>query len=414
MTTRRTKRYQQALTVGLGLTLFATACGSGAREQAASIEEMDPITMKVPQTSTGSPTDMNVMMYKPFEAEVSEGTDGKIDFETYFNSTLIPVAEHLTAIASGVADMGMAVLSYTPEELPIGNWLVQAGSLQETSYPTGPMQGTWGMVDTHMGSEALAEEWDENGVKFFNAWSPSAGYDLLCADPVKDAADVKGRRVTSPGPLWTAELEALGMVPADVAFAERYEALQRGVVDCTVSVPQTWIEYNFWDVAKYVVPGILSPGLVQAVVMDKDLWESLPLEAQQVMHDAAWTLTMENLKLTASETYNRFATEGPDKHGVVFTDPTSFDAVLSKQQEKVREALLDGAPAGLDDPEALLNLFTDSMADGLAAAVAAGAPPIERTASSVQESWATPVDPAVWDAYGAAFKKNVYDAHRPK
>lgn len=372
------------------------------------------MTLKVPQTSSGSPTDMNVMMYEPFVKEVSEGTAGKIDFEFYWNSTLVPVAEHLSAIASGVADLGMAVLSYTPEELPIGNWLVQAGSLQDPSYPTGPMQGTWGMVDTHMKSDVLAKEWADNGVKLFNAWSPSAGYDLLCADPISDVSDVKGRRVTSPGPLWTAELEALGMVPADVAFAERYEALQRGVVDCTVSVPQTWTEYNFWDVAKYVVPGVLSPGLVQAIVMDADLWESLPLEAQQVMHEAAWTITMENLKLTATETYNRFATEGPDEHGIVFADPSSFDAVLAKQQEATRTKMLENAPAGLEDPQGLLDEFTQAMEEGLAAAEAAGAPPIARDAATVQRSWATPVDAAVWEAFGDALKANVYDAHRPQ
>lgn len=414
MTTTRTRRYQQTLAAGLGLALATSACGAGATEQAASIEEMEEVTIKVPQTSSGSPTDMNVMMYKPFAEQVGEGTDGKIDFEYYFNSTLIPVAEHLTAVASGVADLGMAVLSYTPEELPIGNWLVQAGSLQETSYPTGPMQGTWAMVDTNMKSDELAEEWADNGVKFFNAWSPSAGYDILCAKPISDVSDVKGLRVTSPGPLWTAELKALGMVPSDVAFAERYEALERGVVDCTVSVPQTWTEYNFWDVAKYVVPGVLSPGLVQAVVMNMDLWESLPVEAQQVMHDAAWTLTMENLKLTGSETYNRFATEGPDEHGVVFVDPSSFDAVLADQQASIRADMLDNAPAGLEDPEGLLEEFTSSMANGLDAAVAAGAPPIARDASTVQESWATQIEPGVWEAYGDALKKDVYDVHRPE
>ncbi|MEU2142013.1 TRAP transporter substrate-binding protein DctP [Nocardia rhamnosiphila] len=372
------------------------------------------MTLKVPQTSSGSPTDMNVMMYGQFAKEVSEGTDGKIDFEFYWNSTLVPVAEHLTAIASGVADLGMAVLSYTPEELPIGNWLAQAGSLQNPSYPAGPMQGTWGMVDTHMSNDVLAKEWADKGVKFFNAWSPSAGYDLLCADPISDVSDVRGRRVTSPGPLWTAELKALGMVPTDVAFAERYEALQRGVVDCTVSVPQTWTEYSFWDVAKYVVPGILSPGLIQAIVMDADLWDSLPVEAQQVMHDAAWTITMANLALTATETYNRFATEGPAQHGIVFVDPTSFDNVLARQQETTRTKMLENVPAGLEDPQALLDEFTKSMDEGLAAAEAAGAPPIARDADAVQRSWAEPVDPDVWKAYGEALKTKVYDAHRPR
>lgn len=350
MPTRKPLRARTAV-AGVALTLGTSACSVNDTAQGSatqSMADMDPITITV--SGLTGPDSLNSRQWITMADEMEENSNGKIGFELFWSGSPLSASSAREGISERVADHGPTVVCHFPQELPVANWLVHAGAFQDKSSPSGAMQATSAMVDINLGSEALREEWHKRGAVPINATAPSMGYDLLCTDPIENAVDMQGRR--------SAELEELGMVPVDLQLAERYEALQRGVVDCLTSIPQLWMEGGFWEVAKYVVPSVLSPGLVQVWSMNGDLWESHPEQAQQVLHDAGLTQTIESLKGTA-EAYARFATERIRKHDIQFVDPSSFDTILAPHQQNAINLLADSSPLRVDGV-AMLEVFEDT------------------------------------------------------
>ena len=58
---------------------------------------------------------------------------------------------------------------------------------------------------------------------------------LFCRKPMKDLADLKGRKVRTFGPSLNDLMTAIGATPVSLAYAETYSALERGVVDCGIT-----------------------------------------------------------------------------------------------------------------------------------------------------------------------------------
>src|SRR5690606_31004763 len=55
---------------------------------------------------------------------------------------------------------------------------------------------------------------------------------LACAEPLTTLEDLKGKQIRVGPQAQFGQIEALGATPVAVAFADLYESLQRGIVDC--------------------------------------------------------------------------------------------------------------------------------------------------------------------------------------
>lgn len=58
---------------------------------------------------------------------------------------------------------------------------------------------------------------------------------FFCRKPVKDLADLRGRKIRTFGTSLNDLVTAIGGVPVSIAFAEVYGALERGVADCGIT-----------------------------------------------------------------------------------------------------------------------------------------------------------------------------------
>lgn len=70
--------------------------------------------------------------------------------------------------------------------------------------------------------------------------------------------DLQDRFVRTEGMTWQSQAEALGMTAVHIPGSDEYEAMQRGVLDCSIATMFLLKTLGSWGVASYVVPGVFA------------------------------------------------------------------------------------------------------------------------------------------------------------
>jgi C4-dicarboxylate-binding protein DctP len=83
-----------------------------------------------------------------------------------------------------------------------------------------------------------------------------------------------------------------------VAFAEVYTALERGILGAGVTGGDAGFGQRWYEVADYIT-GPLVSWPANDMVMNKDIWESLPADLQAIVLEEAAKAEMEMLRLGA-------------------------------------------------------------------------------------------------------------------
>ncbi|MBA4489825.1 sialic acid TRAP transporter substrate-binding protein SiaP [Paracoccus sp. S1E-3] len=211
----------------------ATPVYKGAEEFAAKLAELSggELTVKLfPSATLGD-----------FKAMVQQAQAGELDF-----------------VITGYPDM-----SYTIPELKlIGAPYVIADYAQLKEVVAGP----WG--------QEMAGKFEDQGIHVLDVWYYGTRQ-TTANKPINSIEDMKGLRLRTPNvPFLIAYAEAVGAVPAPVAFAEVYLALQTNQVDAQENPLTTIDAQKFYEVQKSVA---MTNHFVasSAVLMAKSTWDSL-------------------------------------------------------------------------------------------------------------------------------------------
>ncbi|MFC0248195.1 C4-dicarboxylate TRAP transporter substrate-binding protein [Citricoccus parietis] len=361
MTTHGQKRPGRRLRAlaGAAVALMAgTLAGCGATPSGTAYSEESPLVLRYADYSSATSSGP----FQAFADQVTEESDGRIDFKQYWGGSLLGTADMPAGIRGGVADLGMFTATYYGSEFPLTEWISSLGSVSSTEYPDGILQANAAQADFAMNSEAVNEQFEDRGIKLLFSSHSITKYDIICTSPVESLADAKGKRVRSGGALWDRELEAAGMIPVNVAITETYEGLQRGVIDCALASPKTVTAYSLWDVAKYYTEIPLSGINAQYAVMNKDQWEALEPEDQQIVWDAGYTWWLEYLKYEGLGLEEKLRTEGVEDEGVTFLQgEEDLVGAIEDQQEKVIDQMPADAPESVEDPEAVIDEYVSTM-----------------------------------------------------
>jgi TRAP-type C4-dicarboxylate transport system substrate-binding protein len=156
-----------------------------------------------------------------------------------------------------------------------------------------PMGYPSGMVATRVANEFAKsvnpKELQDVKVLYVHAHGPGL---LHTKKPVRTLEDLKGMKIRATG-LSAKVVEALGGVPVAMGQGETYEALQKGVVEGTLSPMEVLKGWKQGEVIKYTTE-CFSVGYTSAmfVVMNKAKWNSLPADVKKVIEDLSnsWVL----------------------------------------------------------------------------------------------------------------------------
>lgn len=408
MSRARRNRSIGALTLASAVALVLAGCagddgaGNGSSGE-GTLADLEPIVLKI--SDVNPETASNAIAITEWADYVTEATDGKITFETYFSGTLHSGVEALDALDQGLTDITFFFPGFFPDKLPTAVWATQNfGAYASIGFPQTLLASGPSMQHYYESSEAIEEEFAQyNAVPF--AQNSSNTFDLMCTHPVDSTESMRGVPVNTSGVPWTDEISALGGVNEFIEIPEEFDALQRGVVDCVIQSVSPLMTRGTWEVAHYYNPANFSPALGSGYLIRKDLWESLPLEVQQIMFDGKATY-IEGFTQIAGERYSTFAEEAPGR-GIEFLDPAAFNELLGEFSIERSAAVIESAPASIADPQAEIDLFADEiqrwrsiLEDDL------GIPVVEKTSEGLLDLYLSVRD-VPWAEYEAAIGESL-------
>lgn len=116
--------------------------------------------------------------------------------------------------------------------------------------------------------------------------------------PVRKPEDMEGMKIrVQQSPIYLDTFKLLGVNPVPMAFGEVYQALQQGVIDGQDNAAWVSAMMKFTEVNKYVTE-LGHAFQVALVVMNLDLWNSLPPNHQKILREGAKVGFEKNLEHT--------------------------------------------------------------------------------------------------------------------
>jgi len=296
--------------------------------------------------------------YIEWAKKVAEASNGDLKIKVFTDTTLLPVAAHLSGLRDGIADIAYHAGTYTPSDLPEDNVLAVLGIALED-----PILTTFAVADFYLNDPAMQALWQRQNIVFLGAYA-SVPYNLICRRKVETLADLKGLKLRTPGPIHADWSRSVGATPVNVPSSEIFTGLDKGQIDCAAMGANELKTRSFWDVAKYVNTANLGPyfsGWEWA--MNRKSWNSLNDAQRRVLLDtiADATVTTEIGYITAGQ---EALNEAP-QHKVTISPPSDdIKASLTAFAAQARAAAIKEGRERfkLKDTEGLVARFETTLA----------------------------------------------------
>ncbi len=219
-----------------------------------------------------------------FAEWVREMSSGRMNIEVYGGGELVPALEVFGAVQSGVAEVGSGAGYYWAGKVPAAQF-----------FATVP----FGMNAQQMNAWLLhgggLELWEELYADFNLIPMPGGNTGVQMGGwfnkEINTIDDFRGLKMRMPG-LGGKVLERAGGTPVLLAGGEIYTGLERGVLDATEWIgPFHDYQMGFHQIAKYYyAPGWHEPGTVLEIIFNKERFEELPADLQQILRTATLRL----------------------------------------------------------------------------------------------------------------------------
>ncbi len=222
------------------------------------------------------PVHIHSKVFEAWGKEIEERTGGKVKFTYYHGGTLLKGAKIYDGVLTGIADVGMSVFGYSRGVFPA----IQAIDLP-LAYPSGKVATR---VINDFVKKFKPDELTKAKFLYLHAHGPGL---LHSKKVVRKLEDLKGLKIRSYG--FNAKVaELLGGVPVAMPQPGVYEALQKGVVDASLSPYEVLKGWKQAEVIKCTVESY-SVGYTAGffVVMNMKKWRSLPYDVQAVMEEVS-------------------------------------------------------------------------------------------------------------------------------
>ena len=231
----------------------------------------EPVTLKL--SFFASDTDANyVKVIKPWVDIVNADPSGAVKIEAFPNGALgkNPMVQPQLML-DGVTDIALVNPSLTPGRFLDDQVFELPGLLQNLK------EGVK-LYEELVKANLLRGYSDYYVVGAF--MNPQ--YMVFARRPIKSLADLKGMKVRINGAVIGQTVKELGMVPILMPPNEVVEAMGRGTIDATTTVPAAIVDFGIDRVTShdYLLP--LGAGPL-AVLMNRKKFESLPKPAQDVI-----------------------------------------------------------------------------------------------------------------------------------
>ncbi|MGF7158848.1 TRAP-type C4-dicarboxylate transport system substrate-binding protein [Rhodoligotrophos appendicifer] len=219
---------------------------------------------------------------KPFMDRVTELTNGQVKFEHYPAEQLGKARDILSAVQTGLTDIGYVIPSYVSEKMPLSAVAELPGG-----YPNACAGSAALNALTKEGGLLDQREFAPNKIKVLAAVVlPPYQAAFSGRAPVKTLADVKGLKIRSnPGPM-ELSIKALGGVPVRMTPPEIFDSLSKGTIDGLLLPYASIKSYGLDQDVKTVTQGANFGSVTITYSISDKKWKSLPENVQKAMLQA--------------------------------------------------------------------------------------------------------------------------------
>lgn len=243
---------------------LSMACGTAVLAQAK------PTTLKFANFA-GPTAYLTKGMFEPLIKDIQDDAQGTLKIQLYSGGSLVKAEDTFDAVRRGLVDMGWGVTGYTPGRFKVADIPeipFQARTLREAS------TGVWRLYE-----EGLMDGFDD--VKVFALVSSG----ILTAHGVSEINsldDFKGQRIRAAGPLASASVEALGIIPVGLPVPQTAENLSKKTLSGSLN---DWNAVYTWQVLDFVPYHIDVPMGSSTVflVINKRAYDRLAPEAKAAL-----------------------------------------------------------------------------------------------------------------------------------
>ncbi|MGM7672202.1 TRAP transporter substrate-binding protein DctP [Microbacterium sp. A93] len=291
----------RADTVGSQVEGDSVPWGASAEDYQAALAEMEPVTLTF-QTITPSAASITGPNYLAFAEMVEEYSGGKISLDIAWANSIINNSVGVDAgIADGRIDLAEFWPQYNPTEYPVNNLMTSASVVRQAGIIPGYTSSMAAFDEAALATPELVEEFESQGITPIIAFSADGPAALFCTEPITTLDDLAGKQVRSGSVIHTRQLEALGATPVSLAHGEIYEALQRGMLDCSLSPHVTALGTGMLEVAPFVSHLTTSAfASMPTNLYAGPKFKSLPEAAQQLISEAAIHKSDDSISKTLS------------------------------------------------------------------------------------------------------------------
>ena len=273
------------------LAVALSACGSGGPEEEAHAVIDTGKTYRWKMVTTW-PANFPVFQEAPemFAEKVRLMSNGRLDINVFAGGELVPALQVFDAVSQGAIEMGHGSAYYWAGKAPAAQFF--------STVPFGMEQKG---VEAWLYHGGGLELWNELYEPFNVIALPIGNTGVQMGGwfnkKIETIADLKGLRMRIPG-LGGKVLDRAGGNPILMSGGELYTALERGTIDATEWVgPLHDLRLGLNRAATYYYyPGWHEPGTELELLINKQRWDSLPADLQEIVKQAAaatgaWTFS---------------------------------------------------------------------------------------------------------------------------
>lgn len=208
----------------------------------------------------------------PWTQDVERATNGRVKITIYPLQTMMKPMDAWEGVKSGAVDIAWIFSGYLSHQLDLSESITLPFII-----PNGDMGSrvAWNLYQRF--PEIQAQMTD---VKILSVCTTEPYLWLTTRKQVKTLEDLKGIKIRATGGSSADMITILGGIPVAVAMPETYIALQRGVIDGTLSPTLPVLDFKLYEVCKYCtyMPTVCS---YFVLTMNKDVWNEMPPDIQQ-------------------------------------------------------------------------------------------------------------------------------------
>ncbi len=259
-------------------------------------------------------------------------SNSRIKIRVYGGGELVPALEAFDAVKNGVAEIGSGSPYYWAGKIPAAQFF--------STVPFGmnaQQMNAWILVGE--GYQLWKEVYRPHNLIPFPGGNTGVQMGGWFNKPIESVSDLKSLKMRIPG-IGGKVLEKAGGTPVLLAGGELYTGLERGIIDAT-----EWLgpfhdqTMGFQDIAAYYyAPGWHEPGTLLEFFVNKEVFDQLPSDLQQIVETAC--LSINHWVLSKMEAANAKALQELINTGVeIRTFPEQVVAQLRNYTDIVIEEM---------------------------------------------------------------------------